>query len=564
MKKLTSFLLLALAAALIFTSCSKPAGKQAKYIPKDAYMVFSLNTKSVIDKATKGGYSVDSLIDMLADNKDSAKKAKDRYEDLKNSGIDFDQPATGYLKMGGSIMAGQSVSAAGIVSLKSTSSFEAYLKKENPGKDIKKGSNYSYMELDNSSVAGWNDDVAIFAGKSNNAANDMGSSSPAQSQEMLTTMFSLKESESIISVKGFDEMAKKTADMSFFVNAEAMPANPMISMTKLSDLLKGSYAIGTADFEDGKIAVSFTSHQSQAMADLLKKYPAREIDLGMVEKYPGNVQGFMVGAIDPGFLPAMVQYLGFDALANEYLQKAGLTVTINDIFKAFKGDFAVVGGDFSMEKKTVTEMGGYKLEHPFTSETPVFKLITNITIDKSNYDKMAAALAEKDILELQNGQYVFPGMTGGYIMSTTDKNLYIASGTDVLQQYIAGTGKNNLPGEVHDKIKGKVFALYFDINGIISAIPVDDHASKQASMDNAKSTFKYVLAVGDRGDGKESTANLDFVMMNSKENSLVTLIRYMHGQSKIERENRARYDMGSGTSDTTAVMPEMTDTTTTK
>ena len=559
---------MALAAALVFTSCHKPAGKQTKYIPKDAYMVFSLNTKSVVDKINKGGYSVDSLISMFADNKDSAKKAIDKYQELKNAGIDFDQPATGYFKMGGSIMAGQSVAAAGIVSLKSTSDFEAFLKKENPGKDIKKGTNFSYMVLDNSSVAGWNDDVAIFAGKSNTSPrgtdgidNIPSATGSARAQETLTAMFGLKESESINSVKGFDEMAKKAADLSFFINSEGMPANPMISMSKISDLLKGSYAIGTADFEDGKMAVSFTSHPSQAMADLLKKYPSRAIDLGMVDKYPGNVQAFMVGAIDPGLIPAVIQYLGFDAVANQYLQQGGLTITIADIFKAFKGDFAIVGGDFGTEKKTITEMGGYKLPEPTTTEVPTYKLITNFTIDKTNYNKVAAALAEKGLLVQQNGQYVVPGMAaGGFTMSAADNNLYIASAADVLQQYTAGTGKNNLPGEVHDKIKGKTFALYIDINGLISVVP-GDNASKQASSDNAKATFKYILAVGDRGDSKETTANLDFVMVNSKENSLVSLIRYLHAQSKIEKANRPSIDMGGDAPDSTAVMPPMPDTT---
>lgn len=551
---------------MFFTSCHKPAGKQAKYIPKDAYMVFSLNTKSVVNKINSGGYSADSLIAMFADNSDSAKKAMDKYQELKNAGIDFDQPATGYFKMGGSIMAGQSVSGAGIVSLKSVSDFEAFLKKENPGKDIKKGSNYSYMVLDNSGVAGWNDEVAIFAGKGDGRPRGMymdssaaPSASPAQAQEMLTTMFALKESESISAVKGFDEMAKKAADLSFFINSEGVPASPMISMSKLSDLIKGSYAIGTADFEDGKIAVSFTSHPSPAMADLLKKYPSRAIDMGMVDKYPGNVQAFMVGAIDPGFIPALIQYIGFDAMANQYMQQGGLNITINDIFKAFKGDFAIIGGDFGLEKKTVTEMGGYKLPEPATTETPTFKLITNCTIDKANYDKVAAALAAKGILVQQNGQYVLPGMTSGYTMSTTDKNLYIASGADVLQQYIAGTGKNNLPGEVKDKIKGKTFALYIDVNGLISVIPAGD-TSKQASRNNAKATFKYMLAVADRTDSKETTANFDLVMVNSKENSLVALIRYINAQSKIEKANRARFDMDGAAAmpDSTMVMPGTT------
>lgn len=552
MKKLTRFLLTVMAAALLFTSCHKPAGKQSKYIPKDAYMVFSLNTKSVFDKIKKGGYSADSLINMLAENKDSAKKAMDKYQDFKNSGIDFDQPVTGYLKMGGSIMAGQSFSGAGIVSLKSTGDFEAFLKKENPGKDIKKGPNYSYMQLDDNSVAGWNDEVAILAGKGNAPSRgmggmDMGGASapdPAQAQQVLTAMFGQKESESISTVPGFDEMAKKTADMAFFINAEGVATNPMLSMSKLSDLFKGSYTVGTADFQDGKIAVTVSGHLSSAMADLLKKYPSRSIDLSMIDKYPGNVQGFMIGAIDPGLIPAIIQYVGFDAVANQYMQQGGLTITINDVFKAFKGDFAIIGGDVTPPQQPANGM---------MQAMPGYKLITNFTIDKANYNKVAAALAQKGLLVQQNGQYVIAGMgSSGYTMNTTDKNLYIASSGDVLQQYIAGTGKNNLPGEVHDKIKGKAFAFYLDVNSLISAVP--DSIPKQDSRNNAKATFKYILATTDHGDSKEISGNMDFVMVNDKENSLVTLIRYLHNQHAIEKTERAKFDMGGGM-DSTAVMP---------
>lgn len=556
MKKLTRIVFVVLVTASFFTACHKSGGKLAKYIPKDAYMVFSINTKSIVGKAEKANMSMDTLIAMFEDNKDSAKKAMDKYNELKNSGIDFDQPALAFIKMGGSIMAGQSFSGGFVLALKSPGDFESYLKKEHTGKEIKKGDNYSYMATGDGFVTGWNDQVAIIAAKSG------GTSSPGTyatgegtlSQQMLTQLFAQKESESILSVKGYDEMAGKTADMAFFLSTENIPANPILSMSKFSDLLKGGYSVGTADFEDGKITMSFSSHAGEAMADLLKKYPTRDIDISMIDKYPGNIQGFMIGAFDPRLVPAFLQFAGFDAVANQYMLQAGVNLTLNDIFKAFKGDVAVVGGDLAIENKTITEANGYKFSQPITTNVPTFKLITNLTIDKAAYDKVASVLAEKGFLVQQNGQYVFPGMSGsGYVMNTTDKNLYIASSADALQQYVAGTGKNNLPGDVHDMLKGKSFAMYVDINSLLKAVPARTSPNDQQSLDNAKATFKYILVTGERTDSKASSGKADIVFMNDKENSLVTLLRYAKQESVLEKSRRMTMDMNMPMTDSTAV-----------
>lgn len=546
-----------LVTASVFTACHKAGTKQSKYIPKDAYAVFSLNTKSIAGKISKANFSVDSIVDMFAENKDSAKKALDHYNDIKNAGIDFDQPVFAFVKMGGSVMMGNSASGAFIISLKTPADFETFLKKENPGKDIKKGENYSYMALGNDFVAGWNDEVAIIASKSggSSAPGTYSTGEGTLTQQMLTGLFAQKESESIGSVKGFEQMEGKNADLAFFVNSESMGGNPLISMSKLSDLLKGSYTIGTADFEDGKVAMSFTSHQSDAMTDLLKKYPMRAIDPSAIDKYPGNVQGFVISSFDPQLINALLTYAGVDVLANQYLQQGGINLTVADICKAFKGDFAFVGGDFGMQTKTITEIGGYKLPQPSTSQQPTYKMVTNIGIDKAGYNKVASVFAAKGILVEQNGQYVFPGMNNsGFVMNTTDNNLYFASGADVLQQYIAGSGKNNLPADIHDKIKGKVFAMYVDINGIISAMPAN--SNDQESLNNAKAIFKYGIATVDKTDGKEATSNADLVLVNDKENSLVTFLRFAKKQSDIEKARGASYMPGMNMTDSTGVMAD--------
>lgn len=554
MKKISRIVLAVLVTAFVFTACHKPGGKLGKYIPKDAYMVFSINTKSIAGKAEKGNMNMDTLIAMFADNKDSAKKAMDKYNDLKNSGIDFEQPVQAFIKTSGSIMTGQSVSGAFVLALKSASDFEAYLKKENADKEIKKGDNYSYIRTGDDFIAGWNDQVAIIASQSG-GTNQPGTYATGEgtlTQQMLTKLFAQKEEESILKTKGYDELEGKNADMAFFISSEGLSTNPMISMSKFGDLLKGGYSIGTADFDNGKISMSFSSHAGDALAAMLKKYPTRDIDVSMIDKYPGNVQGIIAGSLDPQIIPAMLQYGGFDVMANQMLLREGVNLTLNDIFKAFKGDFTLVGGDLAFETKTITESNGYKFEQPITTSVPSFKLLTNITIDKPAFDKVADILVEKNALVKQNGQYAFPGVSSSaYVMNTTDKNLYIASSADLLQQYTAGTGKANLPADVHDKLKGKSVVMYFDINSLLGAVPANE--GNQQSMANAKATFKYALLTGERMDSKDSKGTFDLVLANDKENSLVTLLRYAKQESVLSKARRATMDMGMPMTDSTAV-----------
>ncbi len=531
--------MLVLVSASFLTSCHKPSGKQVKYIPKDAYVVFSVNSKNIIDKVSKANVSFDSLAKMFSDGNDSsAQKAINKWDDLKSSGIDFDQPMYGFFKSGGSIMAGQSYATGFISVLKDAAAFEAFIKKQHPGADVKKGDNYSYYPLGNDNIAGWNDEVAIVASKhaGSDAPGTYSTGEGTLSQQMLTALFAQKESESISSAEGFSEMKNDNTDMAFFVNSVNSPGLSMLDMTKMSDLTKGSYVTGTANFEDGQIAVSYSGHTSDAMADLLKKYPFRSIDMSVIDKYPAQIEGLMAMSFDPQFIPAVLKYSGMDALTNQGLQQTGLNITLDDIIKAFKGDFAFIGSDFGMETKTISEYGGTKLPQPVTSKVPSYKLLVNAAIaDKTSYDKMAMALASKNIMVLQNGQYVFPQMSP-FVMKTTDKNLYIASSADILQQYETGTPKANLPADVHDMIKGKVGAFYFDINKILQVIPTT--AGDQGSLDTAKATFKDFVFTADNLEGKKNTGNMLLRFVNNKENSLVTLLHFSIAERKMEMERR--------------------------
>lgn len=547
MKKMMRYIPVVLVAAILINSCGKPGPKQTKYIPKDAYVVFGLNSKNIGDKIGKANISFDSVARIFAHGDDSsATEAINKFNDLKNSGIDLDQEMFGFMKMGGSIMAGQSSSFGFVGVLKDVATFETFIKKKNPLAEVKKGPNYSYLPLGDDYIAGWDDNVVIVA------MMHAGTTSPGSyatgegtlSQQMLTGLFAQKESESVSSVEGFNDVMKENADMMFFVNSGLSQGSlSFLDMTKMSDLTKGSYATGTANFEDGKIVASFSSHVSPAMADILKKYPSKSIDMGALEKYPSPINGFMAASFDPQLIIAVLKYAGMDLLANQTLQQFGVNFTLDDVVKAFKGDFTVITSDFGVEEKTVSDYGGIKLPKPITTKKPVFKLLFNASIgDKASYDKVVSGLASKGIMVQENGQYVVQGMKG-MSMKVTDKNLYVASDNDVISQYEAGSpGKANLPSDIHDKIKGKAFAMYFDMNKLFQIMP--GGPADEAAIDTAKATFRDFVVTGDNFDGKLSKGAMELRFVNDKENSLVTLLRFIISEGKMEQGRLRMYRGG--------------------
>ncbi len=532
MKKMTRFILLLTITAFLFTSCNKPANTLAKYIPKDANIVFELNTKSMLDKLSSANISFDSLARVLSDEGDSS-QTNISLEELRNSGIDTAEAAFGFVKNSSSIMAGQSTSGGMVAALKNAAAFEALLKKKKPAGEIKKADNYSYLALGDDFIAGWTDNVVIIAQKhgGSSAPGTYATGEGTLTQQMLTALFAQKESESILSVDGFKDVLKQNADLAFYTSSSNMQSITALGISKLGDLTDGSYTTGTVTFENGKITASFNAHLGNAMADLVKKYPMHAIDVSMLDKYPGQIQGFVIGSLNPKLFPAVFQYVGFDGVANTMLQQQlGLNLTISDIFQAIKGDFAIAVSDIGFTKKTVTEMGGYKLPQPVTTNVPSYKVIANFAIDKDGYNKVTGVLAQKGVLTQQNGQYQSSMLNSlGLSMSATDNNLYISTSADLIKQYESASGNaSNLPADIHDKLKGKVFAMYADIQTLSGKM-------QSGEKDSTAPTFKDVIVTADNLNDKTSTGNAEIRLLNNNENSLVTLLRYSIKQAQIRK-----------------------------
>ncbi len=536
MKSSARYSLFFVAVIFMATSCSKSVPDQTKYIPKDAMLVFDMDWKSLSEKASKGNINWDSLFTEVIDEKDDSTiaKGKKMMEDFKSSGIDMESNIFFFVKIGGSMMSGQSASGGIVAGMKDAGMFENYIKKQDNAGEIKKESNYSYISLGNAIFIGWNKDVVIVTGSGDTKAGS-GSPSVTSTPQTLAALFSQKEDESVASISEFRDLMAEKADLLMWTNSSSMMSSvPLLGLTKFADLLKDSYGAGTLNFEDGKLVGNFKSYSGKDLADIWKKYAGPTANMDMINQYPAPLSGFAAFSFNPQIITEIIKFGGMESTANQYLQEMGFT--LDDITKAFKGDFAIAFSDLGVKKKEYPGMMGIG-----SYSEPVGKLIFNATIgDKAAYDKIVSSLAKMGEMEMKNGQYVPMGMGDYLTWNMTGKNLILATDSSLSQQYLAGKGNAAVPADIAGKSKGKAFVLYFDINKVLQSIPQD--STSMESLNAAKATFKNVIATSDNYNGKYVGSDFELRTMNDKENSLVSLVKFISASSKEIKKHERRFE----------------------
>jgi hypothetical protein len=535
MKSLLRITGVACMAILLFTACKKNVPKQVKLIPKDASFVIGINAQSLQEKLAKSNISLDSLMKTLFSSSSATESLKN-WDELKNAGIDWTATPFAFVQTKNAIMSGQSTLMGAVAVLKDASKFEEYLKKKYPGMAIKKNSNYNTAVLQDGPTAGWNNDVVVlvynYTPRNNFADSATTDTSAAanNSEQQLATLFALKTDESIASVDAFRDLIGEKADALFWQNSSgSVAAIPFVGMTKAADLLKDAYNAGTVNFEDGKAVATFKMFTSKALSDILKKYAGPTVDLSMVEKYPSSaIAGFASFAFNPKILVDVLQYSGLDAMVNQFLTKVGFNFTLADIASAFKGDFAIICSDISQQETAPdADMPSFKTRH--TSARFLFNARVG---DKAAYDKISTQLVAKGILLQQGDQLV---LAEGGSMGTArinDKNVLLATDSLLLQQYSAGTGKADIPGDIKSKVKGKNFGMYIDIARLIQAFPSHD----SALTDMGLHTFKDFVATTDNFDGQNIKGNMELRTVNEKENSLASILKFAAAAQKTRTQ----------------------------
>ena len=507
-------------AIIAFASCKKPVSQLALYVPKDASAVFVIDTKAVLDKIALSGITIDSLADLFKQN-DAL-----HWSGIRNSGIDINKPLYAFFKQTNSIEQGNIKTSGLIAQVEDEKKVEAFFKKEKVDGTVLQSGKYKYIALGNDYVAGWTDKILIISNVTggNNSPGKYSTGEGTLSQLQLTTLFTQKESASIASLGEFRDVAAKPGDVHFYSNASAnLNAMPMPGITKLNSLLQDSYTEGTINFEKGKITETGETHYNKKLSDILDKYPSKGINKDMIKNYPGALTGFGIISFNPKMLVEILRYMGFDIMADSFTSSLGFTT--NDVVNAFSGDIAVM---FSSRSNATTEKYG---QHNSG-------FLLNLTVgDKAAFNKVLNGLLSKQILTKTADGYQL-GLAGGhgFVIQTGNDNLFIASSYALVKAYQSSGEKAGLAANVEKQISNKTMAIFIDINNLLqnksetdSSADMHFHGSYYSFnvAKAAKATFKNFIVTADKGNGKTIQSNGELNFVNTSENSLAALAKFI-------------------------------------
>ncbi|WP_343744647.1 DUF4836 family protein [Chitinophaga sp.] len=575
-RTISKVLLTAVTAAVVLSSCSK-VPEVSKHIPKTAGVVIDLNAKEITQKLATNGLTMDKLFSAVQ-SKDTSSEVMKAWKDAENSGIDLKNHFFVSFVFQGQAGDNKSYITA-TASLTDADKFEGFLKKSEKNFSLKSGKDFKYIiEEESKGIVAWNKSTVIFltnidpnginkyapAGTPGLSSPDSDSEADTAAAAATTTpvalvtaeedaanatmvaevdhLFHLKENETAGAIEPFAKLLKENADMSVFVNPEAIYNSGMLTMipANFKKLMEGTYYTGTSNFEKGRIVANGNYYMGKEIASIFKKYGNKEIDMDMLKKYPSqNLAGFMSYAFDFHMVGEIVKSTGMDGIANMFLAKSGLSM--DDILNAFEGQFTYVVSDFGIEKKESKYSPGEFYEEPTS------KWIFNLKVgNKEAFNKVMTSPMLKEMFTKEGDRYVYanPGMAaaGMPAVSITEKFITVGSDSVLLQDYLAGKGSLKLPEGIEGKVKGSMMGGYVDLEKVISVIPEDKANSEEEKglLVKLKGLLKDMTVVTKAASGDVSKSEIILNFKNKDENSLVQLINFGTEAAKAMEAKKAK------------------------
>ncbi|CAF3773654.1 unnamed protein product [Rotaria sp. Silwood1] len=513
--------------AVMLASCGSKGLKQASLIPKDASVVAVFDQKTMEEKLKAGNFQMDSIMNKFISSVDSA-KAKKLMTDWKNSGINTEDKVVMFITQTGK--KGKIMGFNVIASLKDAAKFEAFLKGQEELKTeaVVKGKTYTSMKMGKSGLATWTSEFAMLSFATN---TDFLSENAevAEVAAMVDKYYNLKDAEKVTSIKAFNEMLDKKADITMFTSSASI-GNSLAMMPfqvpKLEELLKDNYSVSYMNFENGKIVMETTSYLNDRLNALLKQYGNGSIKASMLENFPAkNTNAAMLLSVKPDAIQGILKELQLETLIDAGLSSAKMNFTLQDIYKCLKGDMAFALGDFEMLAPTDSMS--------YAGPQPKMKILFNAEVgDKASLAKILDQGVQMQVLINNAGVYTLNPQTAAgapVYVRIDDKNIIIATDENTYTQYAAKSTKATLNKDFTSELSGKYMAMFVDANSFLKAFEgfagKDPHG--KVIMDKALATFDNVIATGDNLNDGKYKGLFTFKMKNEKENSLVSLANFI-------------------------------------
>lgn len=497
-------------------------------MPKDAAIVVHINGASLNSKLSWDEIKqTDMYAAMMQQAEDSL--AKQILDNPEKSGIDIKSDAYLFVKNDGS-----NTYIGFTCNIKDEKAFTSFMGKVNEGKEITKKGKLSVI-ASGDDVLSWSNDRFLVVGTSRMAEQYMGGTSRKRLTEdsllkFATSIYDLKNKESIASDNRFSDMMDDKGDVHFWVNPGEMIGKTLPSillLTKATTLIQGNATAATLSFENGKITINGKSYFNKELSSLYKKFSMKNFDEAMLKKIPSdNVTAVMAMNYPPDGLKALLELLGVDGLANMALAESGLN--IDDILKAFKGDMMLAVTDFEFAEKEFSPDPDEDWHMKRT--VPNAKILFSTSVnDKASFEKM---------VDLVSGKMNKDGGDGSEIMDHISYKLnddWFVAGSDSVQ--VNSFSSTNTDKPFIKTISGHPMGGFIDIQKIIRgsmSLAKEDSAASNVADESLKYWQDIVFYGGEfKNDAMESHIEINMVDKNT--NSLKQLANYFNTIFKAKK-----------------------------
>lgn len=512
---------------LVFAACSGGI-KSDLSIPKDAAIVFHINSGSLSSKLSwEEIKATEWYKEVLNEAKDSL--GKKILENPAASGVDTDKDFAFFMQRKGrggiGVFEGNIADAAAFANMaKSMSKVDA----------VKKDGEWNMLEASKSSLVAWNDDrFALITdlpdlGKMNPMAGEKSTSFSNDSLKVfIKEIMSLDGDKSLFDDDRFAKMMKEDADMHMWVNSSAIYADMlgMMSMMKIGSLFQDNVTAASINFEDGKISVKSQNYFGKELSDFFKKYEGRKVDAAVLNRIPSqNIIGVMAGNFDPESIKEFFKYIGADGFLNMMLAESNMTV--DEIFDATTGQFVMALTDLQMKDTTITYDFGEGEPYTSTTSSPDMNVLFASGVNKKSlFEKMLTALKGEA-----------PEMPFSYQL--TDKWFAAGNKQATIDAFMTGKTTDHA---FTSKISGHPFGMYLDLKRLLQTNFSKDSAAIEMLNASANVWEDMVATTNEFKDGS-LTSEMVINMVDKKTNSLKQLNQFIEKMYTIQKKHKPAFD----------------------
>lgn len=514
MKNYKILFLFVLLASLF--SCKNRGGDAARFIPKDAALVIHLNGKSLFEKLPWEDILQNEATKHILADSSVPEVFKKVINNPQESGVDTKSDIYSYLlndsKGSMCIILGP---------LKDASKFTAYLSSFKENKVATSG-NLQTM-VNNFAATVWDNSRFLMLLEipdfKNQQTNNLEIDSinfknflKVSDRDLLgeaSKLFELNEKESMKRERRFSRMIRNDGDVHLWVNNYGLMNNlynqPNISVPfNMDKFYKDNFNAFTIRFQNGQIKGESIYYTNRELTRVIQKNFSKPINKDIVNKLDERkLAALYFFNMKPEGIKEIIDIQGLTGLVNMGAMIAGFS--IDDVVKAFKGDFVFALSDLERGEKGIPN-GNY--------------LFAGTIKEKAAFNQVFAGIDKLLGLSVgsESSKKIYHEVLGNYFA--------IGNRTTSVKRYLA-TKSSPIPA--WEKLKGYPTGGFFNLQYLLNTYqPTDSSKSLQTIYNLNKEMWNNLYVYGGRSKNGGTLHSFEFNLMDKNTNSLRQLNQFFN------------------------------------